>query len=250
MESAEYDNLAAMEVDHWYYEGKREIVRSWLGKSGALKRDALLLDCGAGTGAFAEAMASDCRVMVLDDHQESIERLRRRFSEEQVIGLSGDSIPLAAGSVDMVTALDVLEHVPDDRAVVGEFARVLRPGGVAVVTVPAFMLLWSEWDEVLHHFRRYRASGLSALFDDTEWEIEHVNYTNTFAFPAVLLLRRGRSLLRRLGLVGAVRSEDQVPPRWINRCARWLFVAPAVRGIPAPFGVSLILVARRRAPVT
>ncbi|WP_221029763.1 class I SAM-dependent methyltransferase [Actomonas aquatica] len=246
MESAEYDNLAAVEAEHWYYAGKRTIVRSWLRRTGVLQPDALLLDCGAGTGAFADEMQDHCQVVVLDDHEESIERLRQRFSAEQVIGLSGDSIPLGAGSVDMVTALDVLEHVPDDRAVVREFARVVRSGGAVVVTVPAFMLLWSEWDEVLHHFRRYRLAQLRALFPAEDWVIEHTNYTNTLAFPAVLLLRRGRSLLRKIGLGKSVRSEDRVPPAWINRFARWAFVTPAVRGLWAPFGVSAILVARRR----
>ncbi len=247
MDSAEYDNLAAIETDHWYYTGKREIVRSWLRRVGALRSDALLLDCGAGTGAFAEEMQSDCRVMVLDDHEESIQRLRQRFSPEQVIGLAGDKVPLGDASVDMVTALDVLEHVPDDQAVVREFARLLRPGGTVVVTVPAFMLLWSEWDESLHHFRRYRRAGLAALFAESDWVVEHVSYTNTLAFPAVLLLRRGRKLLRQLGLIKAVtRSEDTVPPAWLNRFARWAFVTPATKRVFVPLGVSLLLVARRR----
>lgn len=247
MDSAEYDNLAAIETDHWYYAGKREIVSTWLRRVGALRPDALLLDCGAGTGAFAAEIAASCRVIVLDDHEESLKRLRQRFSAGQVIGLSGDSVPLADASVDIVTALDVLEHVPDDQAVVNEFARLLKPGGTAVITVPAFMLLWSEWDESLHHYRRYRRAGLTALFGGGDWQVEQVNYTNTLAFPAVLLLRRGRKLLRWLGLVkAAVRSEDKVPPTWINRFARWAFVAPAVLRLPMPFGVSLLLVARRR----
>lgn len=246
MESAEYDNLAAIEPEHWYYAGKREIVRTWLRRSGLLRPDARLLDCGAGTGLFAEEMAAACRVLVLDDHEESLRRLRARFSSGQVLALSGDAIPLPAASLEMVTALDVLEHVPDDRAVVAEFARVLKPGGCVVITVPALMLLWSEWDEVLHHFRRYRRAELAALFNAAEWEVEHCTYTNALALPFVLVLRRGRRLWRRLGLIRAGRSEDHLPPRWVNRLARWSFVAPAVRRWPVPFGVSLLLVARRR----
>jgi len=246
MQPAEYDNLARIEATHWFYAGKRQIVRTWLQRCGALGPDRTLLDCGAGTGAFAAELASDCRVMVLDDHEESIRRLRERFSPEQVLALSGDRIPLADASLDIVTALDVLEHVPDDRAVVREFSRVVRPGGWVVITVPAFMLLWSEWDEVLHHFRRYLQPQLAALFDPVHWRIEHINYTNTFAFPVVLFLRRGRGLLRKLGWGKMVRSEDHIPPGWINRLARRLFVGPALRRWPMPFGVSLLLVAQRR----
>lgn len=245
MQPAEYDNLARIEANHWFYAGKRQIVRTWLQRCGALGPDKVLLDCGAGTGAFAAEMAADCQVLVLDDHEESIRRLQERFSPEQVLALSGDSIPRSNASLDIVTALDVLEHVPDDQAVVTEFARVVKPGGWVVITVPAFMLLWSEWDEGLHHFRRYRKPQLAGLFTSPEWRIEHVNYMNTAAFPAVLALRRGRQWLRRLGLVGKERSEDQIPPAWLNAFARWLFVAPAVSRIPAPFGVSVLLVAQR-----
>lgn len=247
MQSSEYDNLAAVEAHHWYYAGKRDIVRCWLERCDALGTDRTLLDYGAGTGAFADQLRGSCAVRVLDDHAESLALLRERFPAEAVLQPTDGRIPLADASVDAVTALDVLEHVPDDRAVVAEFARVVKPGGTVVVTVPAFMLLWSDWDVVLHHFRRYRRAQLSGLFDPAQWRIEHLSYTNFFAFPVVLLVRRGGQLLRRLGWRGAVRAEDRLPPAWINRLARWLFVAPARTALRLPFGVSLLLVARRKA---
>ncbi len=246
MQPSEYDNLAAVEAQHWYYAGKRDIVRHWLEQSGGLGSDRQLLDFGAGTGGFAQWMQRDCQVKVLDDHEESLNLLRERFPAEAVLQPEEGRIPVEAGSLDAITALDVLEHVPDDQAVVNEFARVVRPGGVVVVTVPAFMLLWSDWDVVLHHFRRYRQPQLGALFDAQTWEMKHLGYTNFFAFPIVLLVRKGGQLLRRCGLRGSMRAEDRLPPLWINRIARWLFVAPAKAGLRPPWGVSLLLVARRR----
>lgn len=243
MDPAEYANLDAVEQDHWYYSGKRELVRWWLERTGPLRADHVLLDCGAGTGRFALEMQAHCRVLVLDDHEEALRLLRARFKPEQVLSLSGDAVPLPDGSVDRITALDVLEHVRDDAAVVRGFHRLLKPGGVNVVTVPASMALWSDWDEALHHFRRYDRDGLRALFPSGQWDILHVNYTNVLAFPAVWLVRKWR---RRRPARGQTRAEDKLPPPWLNRLLRASFVRFGRRRLPFPFGVSLLLVARKR----
>lgn len=244
MNSDEYENMARVESAHWYYSGKREIVRRWIQRVNPVRADELLLDCGAGSGLFASEMAEHCKVMVLDTHAESLQMLRQRFEEAQVLTLVDDAIPLEAASVDYVTALDVLEHTPDDRAVVDGFARVLRPGGLAVVTVPAGMALWSDWDEVLHHYRRYSMPGLSALFDNDDWRIEEVNYTNVLVYPLVWLARQWRA--RKAADAQAKRAEHAMLPGLINRVLRWQFVSFALSAIPMPFGVSIVLVARRR----
>jgi ubiquinone/menaquinone biosynthesis C-methylase UbiE len=244
MNAEEYANMEQMEGTHWYYAGKREIVRGWLRRAGPPRPQDLLLDCGAGTGRFAKEMEADCRVMVLDDHEEALRLLRTRFRADQIISLAGDRVPLPDGSLDFVTALDVLEHTPDDRAVVAGFQRLLKPGGIALVTVPASMALWSDWDVVLHHYRRYSRPQLRALFPAEQWEILHVNYTNVPVYPAVWAVRKWRKIFP--AKVGGVRSEDQLPAPWLNGLLRWLFVRPAFWRMPLPFGVSLLLVARRK----
>ncbi len=247
MNPAEYSNLEAVEGDHWYYAGKRDVVRYWLGAVHPLRPEHVLLDCGAGTGRFAAEMAAHCRILVLDDHEESLRLLRRRFRPEQILSLAGDRIPLPDRSLDAITALDVLEHVPDDRAVVAGFARLLRPGGVAVVTVPAGRALWSDWDVTLHHYRRYSRRELTALFPAGEWDVEHVNYTNTLLYPAVWWIRKWRAWRARAGWGGSEdRTEDRIPAPWLNRLLRATFVGCGRLRLPFPFGVSLILVARRR----
>ena len=243
MNASEYANLAAVEAAHWYYAGKRELVRGWIERVRPPRPDDLLLDCGAGTGTFAHEMEARCRVLVLDDHEEALRLLRQRFRPEQILALAGDQVPLPDGSVDYVTALDVLEHVPDDAAVVRGFHRLLKPGGLAVVTVPAGMALWSDWDEALHHCRRYSRPQLRALFRAADWELVHVNYTNVVAYPAVWLVRRRR---RRAGGSAGPRAGDRLPAPWLNRLLRGVFVATGRCRIPFPFGVSLLLVARRR----
>lgn len=248
MDAAEYANIAALERDHWYYSGKRQFVRAWIDRVRPPKPTDVLLDCGAGTGLFAEEMQAQCRVLVLDDHEEALRILRTRFRPEQILSLSGDAVPLPDGALDYVTALDVLEHVPDDAAVVRGFHRLLKPDGIAVVTVPASMALWSDWDVGLHHYRRYHRQQLRALFPADKWNVLHVNYTNVAVYPAVWAVRKWRKLRERLGWGGpAGRSEDRVPAGWLNSLLRASFVRPAMWRVPFPFGVSLVLVAQRRA---
>lgn len=244
MDAAEYSNLARVEERHWYYAGKRELVRRWLHRVGPLRAPDVLLDCGAGTGRFAQDMQQDCKVFVLDDHEESLALLRQKFPPERVIALTGPGVPLPDASVDYLTALDVLEHIEHDAEAVRGFHRLLKPGGVALVTVPASMALWSYWDVSLHHFRRYSRPGLKAIFPDDQWELVYVNYTNIVAFPVAWVLRK----LRRSKPAGdtANRMEDKIPPAWLNGILRRLFVTLAFWRVPFPFGLSLVLVARRR----
>lgn len=250
MNAEEYANLEATESEHWYYSGKRKFVRQWICRARPPQPEDVLLDCGAGTGRFAAEMESLCRVLVLDDHEEALRLLHTRFKPEQIFNLVDGKVPLPDGSLEYVTALDVLEHVRDDATAVRGFCQLLKPGGLAVVTVPASMALWSDWDVGLHHFRRYDRRQLRALFPAAEWELVHVNYTNVVVFPAVWAVRKWRALWprRTSGIApgAGARSEDRVPPRWLNELLRAVFVGMARWRVPLPFGVSLLLVARRR----
>ncbi|HEX2854936.1 MAG TPA: class I SAM-dependent methyltransferase [Opitutaceae bacterium] len=246
MNAEEYANLEATEAEHWYYSGKRRFVRDWIRRVRPPQATDVLLDCGAGTGRFAKEMEQDCRVLVLDDHEEALRLLRTRFKAEQILSLAGDAVPLADGSLEYVTALDVLEHVPDDAAVVRGFHRLLKPGGLAVVTVPASMALWSDWDVALHHFRRYDRKQLRALFPESGWELVYANYTNVVVYPAVWLVRKWRAARPAPKGEPKNRTEDRIPARWLNTLLRSVFAGMARWPVPFPFGVSLVLVARRK----
>lgn len=244
MNSEEYANMERMEGAHWYYAGKRDFARDWLLRVRPPQSSDRLLDCGAGTGRFAKEMEAHCSVLVLDDHEEALRLLRTRFRPEQILSLAGDQVPLPDASLEYVTALDVLEHTPDDQAVVKSFHRLLKPGGVALVTVPASMALWGDWDVALHHFRRYSRRQLEALFPRDRWELLYVNHTNVAIYPVVWFVRKWRKWFPKIK--DGRRTEDRLPAPWLNAILRWQFVRPASWRVRFPFGVSLLLVARKR----
>ncbi len=247
MNPDEYTKLERVEREHWFYAGKREIVFHWLRKQGCLRPEQLLVDCGAGTGFFAKEASQFCNVIAVDDFEESLAIARRQLGENSVRKGSCTSLPFENAVADAVTALDVIEHVEQDGNAVKEMARILKPGGTMVITVPAFQALWSDWDVVLHHFRRYRRSNLLPLIHDAGLEIVHCNYVNVLVFPAVYAVRKLRTFRSNNGeTAGSERAEEQIPGPLLNRFLRKTFVAPACQDLVRfPFGVGLLAVARK-----
>ena len=246
MNPEEYSNLAKVEQQHWFYAGKRKIVRHWIERCHPLKPTDRLADCGAGTGIFADEMRTRCQVVALDDYDESFQLLCARLGKDHVLKGSCTALPLADNSVDVLTALDVIEHVKNDQVSLREFLRVLLPGGIAVITVPALMALWSDWDVTLRHYRRYNAPALRKLIPPG-FEILHLNYVNVAVLPLVFLIRKFRALKQWLGFQVTARSEDRIPPEWLNRLLEWLFVRLACqKTVIFPAGVGLLAVLRKK----
>ena len=155
-----------------------------------------------------------------------------------------DRIDLPDCCATVVTAMDVLEHLDDDAGALKELTRLVRTGGLIVITVPALRWLWSDWDVVLHHRRRYHRADLRKLVQQPNLEVLHLKYTNFFALPLILLVRLWRRWFPLKP--GAVRAEDNIPFRPLNNLLRALYVYPARWGWPVPLGVSLLAVLRKK----
>jgi SAM-dependent methyltransferase len=242
MSPEEYLNLEKIESRHWFYVGKRLIVKYWIEKFVKINQRMSLIDCGAGAGAFAMHMADVVSVEAMDDHKESLEILRKKLPRKQVIEGSCTAIPLPNESRDIVTALDVLEHIHNDKTAASELLRILRPGGLVVVTVPALMSLWSDWDESLHHQRRYKKNELLSLFSELPCIVEHCAYINVMPLPLIWLIRK----FRALGIARNNRVEDKIPFPLLNWILKECYVRLAISNLQFPFGVGLLLVARKQ----
>jgi SAM-dependent methyltransferase len=164
----------------------------------------------------------------------------RRLSQAQA-----EALPFAAGSFAVLTALDVLEHLDDEEKALGEWHRVLQPGGHLVVSVPAYEFLWSGEDFVSAHRRRYRRGELRNRLETSGFAIDRVTYLNAALFPAVA----GTIVFRRLFNPRSLyRSNLEPLPRWLNELLTGIFCleASVLTRINVPFGSSIFCVARRR----
>lgn len=245
MEAVLYGRFFAVEDWYWWSVGTRAIFRDWVADALRGSTAPVLLDLGCGTGAFTAELGAMGQVTGLDLSREALLFSRQRGLDRLCLG-TAEALPFGAQRFDAVTAVDVIEHA-DDRQIVHEIARVLKPGGAALIHVPAFPFLWGEHDEVNRHRRRYRRSELASVVESNELQIERMSYINCLLFPLVLPARLGKRAMRRLKPKAAPEAEIYDLPKWANRGLTRLlgWERTILRWSNLPIGVSLVCLARK-----
>jgi SAM-dependent methyltransferase len=246
MQRHTYEIMRRVEGSHWWFAGRRRILESFVARiveelnlpAGARPR---ILDVGCGTGANLEMLARFGDAEGVDVSEDALAFCRARGLAEVRAG-AAEALPFADDSFHLVTALDVVEHLDDDAAGLCEMRRVLRPGGRALLFVPAFMWLWGPQDDVSNHRRRYTLRELRARVGAAGLSVERATYANLTFFAPILA---GRLLMRATGLRPVSENNVNVPAlnglfgRAFGAERHWL------RRFNLPFGVSAVIVARK-----
>jgi SAM-dependent methyltransferase len=243
MRPQNYEIIFQSEDDHWWFVGRRAVVFAWinqaLGASASTRRQ--VLDIGCGTGATMDHLKSYGEVQGIDLEPIPLEFSRRR-GHRRVMRASATELPFAGEAFDLVTALDVIEHLEDDVKGLSEIRRVLKPGAPAVLFVPAFQALWGPNDVQSGHKRRYRLRQFRDAVEEAGLRVERISYANFAMFAPIWL---GRKLLNLLGRREA--SENRINHPWINQLIAHVFSSEAawLERRTLPFGVSIVCVARK-----
>lgn len=242
MERSAVEEMHRIEDRHWWFQGKRRVVLGTLDRLLASLPAGPILDLGCGTGRTLRELASRRPAFGLDADPACLGYCAERGSR----GLGrthGERLPLRDGALALVTALDILEHLDDDLAAAREIHRVLRPGGALLASVPAYRLLWSPHDEVLHHRRRYTRREFTELLRRAGFEVERSFAFNYLLFPPILAVR----LLRKLLPIGRGSTDFFLLPRPLNAALRGLFELEWAidRVLSVPVGVTWIAIARK-----
>lgn len=245
MEERFYSEYFEVEDRHWWFLGRREVILRMLATHLLARVDGTprLLDVGTGTGALLQHLERFGEVLAVDVDTEAV-RFSHLRGATNVRLYDGTTLPFEDASFDVVTAFDVIEHVPDDAVVLAEMFRVLRPGGTLMIMVPAFPFLWGRQDEISHHYRRYRRADLGERLRLAGCRIERLSYFNTLLFAPIAVVR----LMRRYTSAEVVTSDFEMTSEGpVNRLLARVFAAEArfVSRWNLPFGVSLVAVARR-----
>lgn len=245
-------DLFEKEATYWWNISKREMVLALLGSMGFLKAHGEIgfaVDIGCGGGYTAKVFESHWYTVGIDLSREALQLCRRRGLRRLCqVDMTGFSLPFKTGSLDLVLALDVIEHVEDDVHALKECQRILKGGGLLIVTVPAFMALWSPWDEALGHRRRYNALTLAQTGQKAGLSTKRLSYMFFFVFPIAVLIRVVKRLIQR----NAVRySSDFIPiPGPLNhlligigRLEQWVLTK---LNLNFPWGLSVISVMAKK----
>jgi len=234
---------------YFWLAGQNELVERVLApylarlRAAAGERPLRILDIGCGPGNTLGRLGGWGLTFGMDFSLDALAFARTRGAARV---LSGDStaLPVASESLDCVVVLDNLEHVEDDEQALREIRRVLRPGGVFVFTVPAFMALWRHHDVKYGHFRRYSRRNFAARVRRAGLTIEEHRFFKCAYFLPLWAVAKAERLLRH---VVEPRDNFYRVPDWLNRFMRAEIVWEDRAGLTRmlPFGVSLICAGSR-----
>jgi ubiquinone/menaquinone biosynthesis C-methylase UbiE len=239
MDSTLYELFFELEDDHWWFQGRKDLVLSFLGRYKPCPRPRIL-DVGCGTGGMLAEYAKFGRSVGIDSAVEAAHFCQLRGLD--MVLASGMHLPVADSSMDVISALDVIEHVDDDCAMLREMRRVCVPGGIVLLTVPAFQFLWSSHDDLNHHKRRYIRADLAQRLDATGLRPLKLSYYNSLLMPAAV----ARKYLLKARNHGSEGHLERLPPA-LNAAFRRIlaFERPILSRADLPVGASIICAATR-----
>ncbi|MGQ9657669.1 MAG: class I SAM-dependent methyltransferase [Fimbriimonadales bacterium] len=228
------------EGDYWWFVARRRLALALL-KAYLPEVSGRLLDAGCGTGALLHELQAQGTAIGVDVAREAL-LLTRQRGAFPVVQARLEALPFTPAAFQVAFALDVLEHLPDERPALRELHRVLQVGGYLIVSVPAYSWLWSKHDVALAHYRRYTARVLRTRLWEAGFQVRTLSYSLGVLLPVIALAR----WLDRLR-PGAPAATVLPVPAWLNRAlirlqdweTRWLLRRRL------PFGVSLVAVAQR-----
>ncbi len=248
MDKNYYLEYFRLEREHWWFKVRNKIIighiKSLLAhKEGTLK----ILNIGVATGYTSQLLEEVGEVQSVEYDKDCFEFVKSQL-DISIVNASILDLPFDDETFDLVCAFDVIEHVEDDLKAVREMKRVCKADGHLCVTVPAFMFLWSDHDEVNHHFRRYKIPGLVKVFEQSS-KIHYVSYFNTFLFLPIALIRVIGSIKKSQKSTEQKSSDfGMFNNKFINKLLYSIFQAeiPLLkRKFKFPFGISIILSYRK-----
>ena len=249
MDKEYYKEYYDFERKHWWFRARQEIIRSLVIKYNQHYTNARLriLNIGVATGSSSIMLEEFGEVTSVEYDKACCEFLAQKVGIK-AINASITDLPFKDNYFDLVCAFDVIEHVEDDKKAMLEMKRVSGNNGILMITVPAFMFLWSRHDEVNHHYRRYTNSKMESLALNTKLEVVFNSYFNFFLFFPIAIYRLliGRLASTKKGAGSDFEINNGSP--FLNNILYkvFKFEKGLLNKMPLPVGVSIVHILRKK----
>lgn len=249
MEKEQYDVMFRREERHWWYAGMRRAAMALLESALAGRTNLRLLDAGCGTGGTTVELERFGRVVGVDLAWEALKPAATRGLERHLVQGTVERLPFADASFDAVTSFEVIYHlgVGDDRRAFAELRRVVRPGGVLLLRLPAHDWLRGEHDRLVHTRHRYDRAEVGAKLADAGFRVQRLSWANSALFLPAAAKRLLEHSQPEADASDAAEPDLWQPPEPLNSLLKQIVAiegAALPRGVPLPFGLSVIALAR------
>ena len=247
MEPNEYEVMFQVEDSYWWYIALKAAVFSIIKKYAPITTSGQFLDAGCGTGGIL-AGAQNYTSVGFDIASEALQFCRKR-KLPNILQASVCEIPLPSHQFDIVVSLDVICNVGKSHIDIAmqEFSRVLKPGGILVLNLPAYNFLQSQHDKAVHLQHRFIRRELLEKLISAGFKVEKLTYRNTILFPLIAMVRLGERVFHRRN--SPAKSDLKPLPGPANRFLVKLLSLETkllLSGFNFPFGLSLFGVARKQ----
>ncbi|KKR03860.1 MAG: Methyltransferase type 11 [Parcubacteria group bacterium GW2011_GWC2_39_14] len=245
MEPQAYKQLVELQRNrHWWFVGRSSLIRSLLSHHLKKSNEQTLLDIGCGMGGNAELLQNFGETTGLDPQKQAVETCSKKY--DHVILGTVYNIPKEK-KFNAITLLDVLEHITDDQETLNTIYEQTKPGGIVLITVPAFPFLWSNHDVLLHHKRRYTKTELKQKTKQAGFEILTISHFMFTTFPFFLIFRLCGRVWRKLAKIQTYFDPIFLLPRPLNSFLIKIInlEGKIIKHKPLPFGSSLVCCAQK-----
>lgn len=251
MNSREYEIMFRLEDAYWWYRGMRAVTRAFAPRLFARTPGARALDAGCGTGRNLADLAAGGPAVGVDVSMRALGFARRRRAAPLVCA-SVEALPFRAASFVAALSRDVLCVVPDEARAAHEIARVLAPGGLFVLSSPAFDALAGAHDRAVGGLRRHTVPELERLLSGAGLRVARSTYANFFLAPVIWAIRVLTRALSRARPVEEVASEFALSPKLFEEIFFFFLSLEAliVARSRLPFGVTVLALAEKTAQGT
>ena len=237
-----YQMFFEVQKKHWWFVTRKKIVLTTIANNLNQHANFKVLDIGCGSGLMLKSLEELGQTFGMDMSDEAIAFSKKTFNGEVKKGYLPDQLPYPENFFDLITALDVIEHIDKDVDSLKSIRSRLNSNGKAIITVPAYMFLWSKFDELNEHKRRYTLTELNAKLLQAGFTVEKISYFNTLLFPIVVIVRMINNILKRDGA-----SDIDMPSLPLNFLLKTIFgIEKYLLNIAnLPFGVSILAVVKK-----